>query len=53
MKELNELILLYDYYKDLLTEVQRNYFEKYYFDNLSLAEIEVNMILVEMPFISK
>lgn len=39
MKELNELILLYDYYKDLLTEVQRNYFEKYYFDNLSLAEI--------------
>ena len=39
MKELNNLILLYDYYKDLLTDIQRSYFEKYYFDNLSLAEI--------------
>ncbi len=30
---------LYDFYQDLLTDKQRNYFERYYFDNLSLSEI--------------
>lgn len=30
---------LYDQYKNLLTEKQRLYFENYYFDDLSLAEI--------------
>lgn len=30
---------LYDYYKDLLTDKQQEYFEAYYFDDLSLAEI--------------
>lgn len=30
---------LYDYYKNLLTKKQQTYFESYYFDDLSLAEI--------------
>ena len=33
---------LYDYYKDLLTEKKRMYFEDYYFNNLSLGEIGEN-----------
>jgi len=40
--ELDNIIrlnLLYDYYKDLLTDKQKEYFELTYFDNLSLAEI--------------
>ena len=36
------LINLYDYYSELLTDKQREYFEDYYFDNLSLAEISEN-----------
>lgn len=36
------LINLYDYYSSLLTEKQRNYFEDYYFNNLSLKEISDN-----------
>lgn len=30
---------LYDLYKNLLTDKQRNYFETYYFNDLSLSEI--------------
>ena len=33
---------LYDFYSNLLTEKQRNYYEDYYFNNLSLAEIAEN-----------
>lgn len=33
---------LYDYYKGLLTEKQRFYFEDYFFENLTLAEIAEN-----------
>ena len=33
---------LYDCYYKLLTEKQRNYFENYYFENLSLSEISEN-----------
>ena len=33
---------LYDVYKDLLTLKQREYFEAYFFDDLSLAEIAEN-----------
>ena len=33
---------LYDLYKELLTEKQRNYFEDYYFNNLSFSEISEN-----------
>lgn len=37
------LIDLYDYYSDLLTDKQKEYFEYYYFDNLSLSEISENI----------
>lgn len=33
---------LYDYYKGLLTNKQREYFEDYYFDNLLMDEIADN-----------
>ena len=39
MDERNELIMLYDYYGQLLTDSQREYFEDYYFNNFSLGEI--------------
>ena len=42
MEENEYLIILYDYYGELLNELQRNYFELYYFDNLSLSEIGEN-----------
>ena len=42
MNKQDKLILLFDYYGDLLSESQKNYFESYYFDNLSLAEIGEN-----------
>ena len=32
-------VILYDFYGELFTDRQRNYFEEYYFNNLSLAEI--------------
>lgn len=40
----NELYLinLYDCYKNLLTKKQKEYFEDYYFNNLSLTEISEN-----------
>lgn len=36
-------VILYDYYSELLTFKQRQYFEDYYFSNLSLSEISENM----------
>ena len=36
------LINLYDYYGELLTEKQQEYFEEYYFLNLTLTEISEN-----------
>ena len=33
---------LYDYYGCLLTDKQRDYYEDYYFNNLSLSEIAEN-----------
>ncbi|MBR3897943.1 MAG: hypothetical protein IKJ43_01525 [Bacilli bacterium] len=36
------LINLYDYYGELLTDKQREYFEDYYFNNYSLSEISEN-----------
>lgn len=42
MEEIIYLNDLYDYYKELLTEKQRNYFEDYYQNNLTLGEIAEN-----------
>ncbi|MEG0687031.1 MAG: sigma factor-like helix-turn-helix DNA-binding protein [Erysipelotrichales bacterium] len=42
LEELNRIQKLYDTYKDLLTKKQRYYFEFYYFEDLSLAEIADN-----------
>lgn len=36
---------LFDYYGELLTEKQQEYFKYYYFDNLSLSEIAGNLNL--------
>ena len=37
------LVILYDYYCELFNEKQREYFENYYLENLSLAEISDNL----------
>lgn len=37
--ERDKIIELYDIYSNLLTEKQRNYFEDYYFSDLSISEI--------------
>ena len=42
MIEQDLLIILFDYYEELLTDSQKNYFIDYYFNNLSLAEIAEN-----------
>lgn len=42
MKETIYLSSLYDYYYKLLTEKQRQIFEDYYFNNLTLSEIAEN-----------
>ena len=42
-KEQEYIIILYDYYGELLSDIQRKYFELYYFDNLSLSEISENV----------
>ena len=42
MNEQEYIVILYDYYGELLSDIQRKYFEAYYFDNLSLSEIGEN-----------
>lgn len=42
MIEREKTIKLYDIYKNLLTDKQREYFEFYYFEDLSLNEIAEN-----------
>lgn len=37
-----EETLLYDYYGELLTDKQKEYYEDYYFNNLTLQEISEN-----------
>ena len=39
MEELLYYTMLYDIYGSLLTEKQKDYFEEYYFKNLSLSEL--------------
>ena len=36
-------IILYDFYSSLFTSKQKEYFEDYYFNNLSLSEISENI----------
>ena len=36
-------IILYDFYSSLLSDKQKDYFEDYYFNNLSLSEISENL----------
>lgn len=43
MDEINNLVLLYDFYGELLSDSQKSYFEDYYFNNLSLSEISDNL----------
>lgn len=45
MEERDYLVILYDYYGELLSDKQREYFEDYYFNNLSLGEISENTSL--------
>ena len=42
MENRDYLIILYDYYGELLSDKQRECFEDYYFNNLSLGEISEN-----------
>lgn len=42
IEQREELIELYDVYCNLLTDKQREYFEEYYFDDLSISEIALN-----------
>lgn len=39
MEDRDYIIMLYDFYGELFNDRQREYFEEYYFNNLSLAEI--------------
>lgn len=39
MDDRNKWVMLYDFYGELFNEKQREYFEEYYFNNLSLSEI--------------
>lgn len=43
MEERDYLIMLYDFYSELLSDKQKEYFEAYYFNNLSLGEISENI----------
>ncbi len=43
MSNRDYMVVLYDYYSELLNEKQKTYFEEYYFQNLSLGEISQNL----------
>ena len=42
MEQRDYLVILYDYYGELLNEDNKKYFEDYYFEDLSLSEIAEN-----------
>ena len=52
MEERGKIIKLYDIYKNLLTDKQRECFEFYYFEDLSLNEISDNLN-VSKSFVGK
>ena len=52
MLERDKLIGLYEIYKNLLTDKQRDYFENYYYEDLSLSEIAENFT-VSKTIVSK
>ena len=43
MDDRDYVVMLYDFYGELFTERQKKYFEEYYFQNLSLSEIGINL----------
>lgn len=43
MNEREYIIELYEIYKELLTNKQKEYFEYYYYEDLSLSEIKENI----------
>lgn len=43
MEERDYYIILYDFYGELFSEKHQEYFEDYYFNNLSLSEISENI----------
>ena len=43
MFEREKIIELYDLYKNILTNKQREYFEYYYFEDMSFSEISHNL----------
>jgi len=43
MEKRDYFIILYDFYSSLFNDKQKEYFEDYYFNNLSLAEISENI----------
>ena len=43
MEKRDYYIILYDFYSSLLSDKQKDYFEDYYFNNLSLSEISENL----------
>ena len=43
MEKRDYFIILYDFYSSLFSDKQKEYFEDYYFNNLSLAEISENI----------
>ena len=52
MLERDKIIGLYEIYKNLLTDKQRDYFDNYYYEDLSLSEIAENFI-VSKTIVSK
>lgn len=42
MKDTVLMCILFDYYGELLTDKQKEYFKDYYFDNLTLSELSEN-----------
>lgn len=43
MNDRDYVVMLYDFYGELFNEKQQEYFEDYYFHNLSLSEIADNL----------